>query len=126
MPRNEATLPTVFKKIGKAIADVFANIYHNFIDGDWKTKVSYFVMGFGQISRGSYIRGCFNLAYQIIYFVFMVFHIQYHHLFFRASFPLYHCLLQLFLYLSLAITANSSYGVLLYEYCQQGITTSPK
>ena len=65
------TVPNVFKKIGKAIADVFANIYHNFIDGDWKTKTSYFVMGFGQISRGSYIRGCFNLAYQIIYFIFM-------------------------------------------------------
>ena len=28
-------------------------------------------MGFGQISRGSYIRGFFNLGYQIIYFIFM-------------------------------------------------------
>ena len=56
----------------------------------------------------------------------MVFHIQYHHLFFRALFPFYHSVLQLYLYLSLTIDANSSYGVLLYEYCQQGIPTSPK
>ena len=65
-------LPQFFKKIGKAIADVFANIYHNFIDGDWKTKTSYLIMGFGQISRGSYIRGIFNLIYEIIYIFFMI------------------------------------------------------
>ena len=65
-------LPAVFKKIGKSIADFFLNIYHNFVDGDWKTRTSYFVMGFGQISRGSKIRGIFNLALQIIFIVFMV------------------------------------------------------
>ena len=66
-------VPAFFKMIGKAIGDVFSNIYHNFIDGDWKTKTSYFIMGFGQITRGSRIRGIFNLAYQIIYFIFMIF-----------------------------------------------------
>ena len=66
-------IPAVFKKIGKKIADVFQNIYHNFIDGDWKTKVSYFIMGFGQISRGSILRGLLNLGYQIIFILFMVY-----------------------------------------------------
>ena len=61
------TVPQVFKKIGKAIADFFLNIYHNFVDGDVKTRISYFVMGFGQITRVSYIRGILNLGYEIIY-----------------------------------------------------------
>ena len=64
-------IPSVVRGIGKAIANVFLNIYHNFIDGDWKTKVTYFVMGFGQISRGSKVRGIFNLAYQVLYTAFM-------------------------------------------------------
>ncbi len=65
-------IPLVIKKIGKFISDFFLNIYHNFIDGDWKTKTSYFIMGFGQISRGSRLRGIFNLAYQILYVIFMI------------------------------------------------------
>lgn len=65
-------IPAFFKKIGKKMADIFQNIVHNFIDGDWKTRTSYFVMGFGQISRGSVLRGVFNLAYQIIFILFMI------------------------------------------------------
>ena len=65
-------VPSIFKKIGKSIANFFLNIYHNFVDGDWKTRVSYFVMGFGQITRGSRIRGIFNLLFQIVFTAFMV------------------------------------------------------
>ena len=64
-------VPNVVKAIGKAIANFFLNIYHNFVDGDWKTRTTYFVMGFGQISRGSKVRGIFNLAYQVLYIMFM-------------------------------------------------------
>ena len=64
-------VPNVVKTIGKAIANFFLNIYHNFVDGDWKTRTTYFVMGFGQISRGSRVRGIFNLAYQVLYIMFM-------------------------------------------------------
>ena len=66
-------VPAVFKKVGKSVADFFLNIYHNFIDGDWKTKTTYFVMGFGQITRGSRVRGIFNFIYQVVYILFMVF-----------------------------------------------------
>ena len=66
------TIVSAIKKIGKAIASFFQNIYHNFVDGDWKTRTSYFVMGFGQISRGSILRGVFSLIFQITYIVFMI------------------------------------------------------
>ena len=57
-------LAVFFSKIGKAIAKFFvgigkgiADLVKTFIHGDWKTKVSYFVMGFGNITRGQILRG---------------------------------------------------------------------
>ena len=53
-----------FGKIGKAIANFFKkigselkDIVTTFIYGDWKTKVSYVIMGFGNIARGQVLRG---------------------------------------------------------------------
>lgn len=39
------------------IGEIFASIVRIFITGDWKTKVSYVIMGFGPLLRGSLVRG---------------------------------------------------------------------
>lgn len=66
------TLAQFFVKIGKGIANYFVSIYEIFISGDWKTKLSYFVMGFGHITRKSYIKGFLYLLYEIIFIYYMI------------------------------------------------------
>ena len=56
-----------FANIGKKIAHVFVNIYRTFVRGDWKTRVSYFIMGFGNLSRGQILRGLLFLIFQIVF-----------------------------------------------------------
>ncbi len=60
-----------FANIGRKIANVFVNIYRTFANGDWKTRVSYFVMGFGNLSRGQILRGLLFLIFQIIFIAYM-------------------------------------------------------
>ena len=43
---------TFFKKTAVSVRDEIKNMIIIFTDGDWKTKVSYAVMGFGCIARG--------------------------------------------------------------------------
>ncbi len=68
-----------FANIGKKIVQFFVNIgkgladiVKTFIHGDWKTKVSYFVMGFGNITRGQILRGILFLVFEIVFIVYMV------------------------------------------------------
>lgn len=39
------------------VGEVFKTIGSTFVKGDWKTKVSYLIMGFGPIMRGAFLRG---------------------------------------------------------------------
>ena len=66
------TLIGFFAKIGKGIAHYFVNLVDIFASGDWKTRVSYLVMGFGHITRKSYIKGFMYLLYEIAFITFMV------------------------------------------------------
>ncbi len=66
------TIIRFFSKIGKGIANYFVSLYEIFISGDWKTKVSYLIMGFGHIWRKSYIKGFMYLLYEIIFIYFMI------------------------------------------------------
>ena len=68
------------KKIGAAIAKFFAKIGADFIDifvtfkeGDWKTRISYVIMGFGSIARGQVLRGLMFLLMQVVFIVYMIF-----------------------------------------------------
>ena len=45
------------------MTNVFANIGSTFVSGDWKTKVSYLIMGFGQLLRGQIVKG---IAYLVM------------------------------------------------------------
>ncbi len=56
-----------FKGIGLAVADVITT----FINGDWKTKVSYFVMGFGSCARGQWGRGILFFVFQTLFNFYM-------------------------------------------------------
>ena len=55
--------------IGRGIADFFVG----FVKGDIFTKVSYFIMGFGNIARGQIFKGFIFLALEAAYIAFMVF-----------------------------------------------------
>ena len=55
-----------FKKAGLAIANEVKDIVMTFVNGDWKTKLSYLVMGFGNIARGQVLRGLLFLLFEIV------------------------------------------------------------
>lgn len=76
---KRATVGDFFRKIGNGIAGFvkgigkeFKDIAETFIHGDWKTKVSYFVMGFGNIARGQVLRGVLFLVFEIVFIVYMI------------------------------------------------------
>ena len=56
-----------FKGIGLAIVDVI----QTFINGDWKTKISYFIMGFGSCARGQWGRGILFFLFQTLFNFYM-------------------------------------------------------
>ncbi len=69
-----------FKKIGRGfvqffvgIANVFKNIFLWFKEGDWKTRVSYVVMGFGLMARKQWLRGLLFLFFEVAFILYMVF-----------------------------------------------------
>ena len=76
-------IPTFFKNLGLGIGRFFKNlvlsigrefadIFSTFKNGDWKTKVSYLVMGFGCLARGQILRGLLFLAFEVIFIVYMI------------------------------------------------------
>ena len=77
---KHATIGDFFKKIGawfanagKAVANEFKDIVQTFRNGDWKTKLSFLVMGFGSIARGQVLRGILFLLFEIVFIVYMIF-----------------------------------------------------
>ena len=73
-------LKNFFKKIWGGIKKGFWGVVHWFRDigvifwkGDWKTKVSYFIMGFGSIARGQWLRGLLFFFFEVIFILYLVF-----------------------------------------------------
>ncbi len=60
------------KKCGVSIGRECADIVSTFIHGDWKTKTSFFIMGFGNLARGQILRGLLFLLFEIVFIGFMV------------------------------------------------------
>ncbi|HIT50061.1 MAG TPA: sugar ABC transporter permease [Candidatus Pelethenecus faecipullorum] len=65
-------IPNFFVRIYRKIAGLLVGIYNIFVDGDWKTRLSYLIMGFGQITRKSYLRGFLVLIYEIFFIYYIV------------------------------------------------------
>lgn len=59
----------------KAIGRGFQGLWFRFIHGDWRTKISYLIMGFGNFTRSpkQIVKGLLLLAVEAIYVVFMFF-----------------------------------------------------
>ena len=62
-----------FKNLGIGIFNWFKNLGLTFAHGDWKTKVSFFIMGFGNISRKQILRGILFLLFQIVFILYLIF-----------------------------------------------------
>ena len=61
-----------FKKLGLGIKNEISDLVSTFVNGDWKTKTSYLVMGFGSIARGQILRGILFLLFEIIFIGYMI------------------------------------------------------
>ena len=47
-------------------------IVTTFVHGDWKTKCSYVVMGFGNLARGQILRGLLFLLFEVVFIGYMI------------------------------------------------------
>ena len=48
-------------------------LIRTFIHGDWKTRISYLVMGFGSMARGQWLRGLLFFVFQAVFILYMAF-----------------------------------------------------
>lgn len=49
-----------------------AEIGTTFVQGDWKTKISYLIFGFGPLLRGQFVKGLAYLAAEIAFILYMI------------------------------------------------------
>ena len=62
-----------FQKFGLAVKNEVIDLIETFRKGDWKTRVSYVVMGFGNLFRGQIGRGILFLAFEALFLFYMIF-----------------------------------------------------
>ena len=62
-----------FAKLGLKIKDEFVDVFTTFKNGDWKTRTSFVIMGFGSFARGQIMRGVLFLGFEIVFVVYMIF-----------------------------------------------------
>ena len=67
-----ARIGGLFKNAALAVVNEGKDILTTFTQGDWKTKVSYLVMGFGCLARGQILRGILFLLFEAVFIVYMV------------------------------------------------------
>ena len=56
----------------KALGREFREIGNTFAQGDWKTKTSFLIMGFGNLTRGQILRGLLFLLFEIVFIGYMI------------------------------------------------------
>ena len=61
-----------FKKVFLTIGNEFKDLVMTFVNGDWKTRVSYLIMGFGNATRGQIARGILFFGFEVIFVVYMI------------------------------------------------------
>ena len=67
-----AKIGRFFKNIFVSVAKELHEVVTTFVKGDWKTKVSYLVMGFGSIARGQVLRGLLFLLFEVVFIFYMI------------------------------------------------------
>ncbi|MDE7394553.1 MAG: sugar ABC transporter permease [Clostridiales bacterium] len=66
-------IPQKLKKLWLAFIGIFVNIGKAAKDGDWKTRTSFLLMGFGLIARKQYLRGILYMLFEVLFVLYMVF-----------------------------------------------------
>lgn len=66
-------IPKKLYKFWLAFAGIFINIGKAAKEGDWKTRTSFVVMGFGLMTRKQYLRGIMYLLFEALFILYMVF-----------------------------------------------------
>ena len=61
-----------FKKAAIRIKDEVVDIVMTFVRGDWKTRLSYLVMGFGNAARGQVLRGVLFFVFEVVFIFYMI------------------------------------------------------
>ena len=61
-----------FKNLVVGIGKEFADVFLTFKNGDWKTRTSFLVMGFGSIARGQVLRGLLFLLFEVVFIFYMI------------------------------------------------------
>ena len=56
---------------GMQFVSVFQEVYRAAKDGDWKTRLSFVIMGFGHFARRQYLRGAMYLGFEIIFILYL-------------------------------------------------------
>lgn len=59
------------KQFGLFVANDTVDLVNTFKNGDWKTRVSFLVMGFGSALRGQWLRGVLFFLFEAVFIVFM-------------------------------------------------------
>lgn len=65
-------IPFFFIKLFNKIKMPFIQLYNAFIYGDYKTKLSFFIYGFGNLAHKEYIKGILYLLFEICFIGYMV------------------------------------------------------
>lgn len=70
LPKN---IGRFFVNLGKRIANFFKGIWQIIKEGNWKTRLSFIIMGFGCLAYGQWLRGVLFLLVEIGFILFMIF-----------------------------------------------------
>jgi len=62
-----------FKRFGIWLVNDVKEIGTTFKNGDWKTRLSYFIFGFGSMARGQWLRGILFLLFELTFIFYMIF-----------------------------------------------------
>ncbi|MDE7464624.1 MAG: hypothetical protein K2M48_06300, partial [Clostridiales bacterium] len=68
-------IPTAIWHFIKAVGLCFYGLWTRFVNGDWRTKISYLIFGFGCFSRSpkQWLKGFLLLAFEALFIVYMIF-----------------------------------------------------
>ena len=59
-------------RLVKMAAMDVSDLAETFVKGDWKTRISYIVMGFGSLARGQFLRGVLFLVFQAVFVLYIL------------------------------------------------------
>jgi arabinogalactan oligomer/maltooligosaccharide transport system permease protein len=65
-------IPTSIWNLFKKIGNAFKSLVDYFYYGDWKTKISFIIFGFGSFANKQYLRGIIYFVYEIAFIAYMV------------------------------------------------------